>query len=275
MNNVMQIMSYSLLVLYLITFISYFYDFFADNKYLQNIKRLALFFTLLFHVVYFVERTFFLGHLPIVTQYEIFSLIAFSISFTYFLLELLSDIKGTGVFILLFAIIFQTKSTLFIQDIYVVNHVLQNYPLGTHVITAILGFTAISISSAYSFMYLLLYRNLKSNNFSIIFKRLPNLEILELLTLHAMGIGFVLLSIAVILGLVWLPSAFPDFSYLDSKIISTITVTIIYGIAILLKMKRIVVGKRFAKFSIYGFIFSLLSLMLTSVIMDSFHNFSN
>jgi len=226
-------------------------------------------------VVYFVERTFFLGHLPIITQYEIFSLIAFSIAFTYFLIELLSDIKGTGIFILLFAIIFQAKSSLFIQDVYVVNHVLQNYPLGTHVITAILGFTAISISSAYSFMYLLLYKNIKSNNFSIIFKRLPNLEILEKLTFYAVIIGFVLLSIAVNLGLIWLPSAFPEFSYFDSKIISTIIVTIIYGIGIILKTKRILIGKRFAKFSIYGFIFSVLSLMLTSVIMDSFHNFSN
>jgi len=275
MNNVMQIMSYSLLVLYLITFLSYLYDFFVENNYFQSVKRIALFITLIFHVIYFVERTFFLGHLPIVTQYEIFSLIAFSIAFTYFLIELMSDIKGTGIFILFFAIIFQTKSSLFIQDVYVVNNILQNYPLGTHVITAILGFTAISISSAYSFMYLLLYKNIKSNNFAIIFKRLPNLEILEKLTFYAVIIGFILLSIAVILGLIWLPSAFPEFSYFDSKIISTITVTIIYGIGIILKTKRILIGKRFAKFSIYGFIFSILSLMLTSVIMDSFHNFSN
>ena len=271
----MQIMSYSVLVLYLITFLSYLYDFFVENNYFQSVKRIVLFITLIFHVVYFVERTFFLGHLPIVTQYEIFSLIAFSIAFTYFIIELLSDIKGTGIFILIFSIIFQAKSTLFIQDIYVVNNVLQNYPLGTHVITAILGFTAISISSAYSFMYLLLYKNLKSNNFSIIFKRLPSLEILEKLTFYAVIIGFCLLSFAVILGLIWLPSAFPEFSYFDSKIISTVTVTIVYGIGITLKTKRILIGKRFAKFSIYGFIFSILSLMLTSVIMDSFHNFSN
>jgi len=268
-------MSYSLLVLFIITFLSYLYDFFSENNYLQNIKRISLFITLIFHVVYFVERTFFLGHLPIVTQYEIFSLIAFSISFTYFLLELLSDIKGTGVFILFFAMVFQIKSSLFIQDVYVVNHVLQNYPLGTHVITAILGFTAISISAAYSFMYLLLYKNIKSNNFSVIFKRLPNLEILEKLTFYAIIIGFALLSIAVILGMTWLPSAFPEFSYFDSKIILTVLVTIIYGIGIYLKSKRIIIGKRFAKFSIYGFVFSILSLMLASVIMSSFHNFSN
>jgi ABC-type uncharacterized transport system permease subunit len=268
-------MSYSLLILFIITFLSYLYDFFVENNKLQNIKRISLFITLIFHVIYFVELTFFLGHLPIVTQYEIFSLIAFSISFTYFLLELLSDIRGTGVFFLLFAIIFQTKSSLFIQDVYVVNHVLQNYPLGTHVITAILGFTAISIAAAYSFMYLLLYKNIKSNNFSIIFKRLPNLEILERLTYYAMIIGFILLSISVTIGLTWLPSAFPEFSYFDSKIILTVLVTIIYGIGIFLKTKQIISGKRFAKFSIYGFIFSILSLILASVIMDSFHNFSN
>jgi len=275
MLTVMQVMSYSVLVLYLITFVSYLYDFFAENKYIQKIKRVALFITLLFHAIYLVERTFYLGHLPIVTQYEIFSLIAFSIGFTYFLLELLTDIRGTGLFILVFAIIFQVKSSFFIKDVYVVNSILQNYKLGFHVITAILGFSAISISSAYSLMYLLLYKNLKSNNFALLFNRLPNLEILEKLTLYSIIIGFILLSISILFGFVWLPSAFPEFSYFDAKIISTVMVAIIYGLAIFLNTKRIVVGKRFAKFSIYGFIFSILSLMFTGMLLNSFHNFSN
>lgn len=275
MLKVTQIMSYWLLVLYIVTFIGYLYDFFADKKYLYNTKRIFLFVTLLFHAVYLVERTFFLGHLPIVTQYEIFSLLAFAIGFTYFLLELLSDIRGTGVFILIFALLFQMKSTLFIQDVYVVNSILNNYPLGTHVITAILGFSAISISSAYALMYLLLYKNIKTNKFNIIFKRLPNLEILEQMNFYAIIIGFILLTIAIIIGFAWLPSAFPDFSYWDPKIISTMIVWLIYSVGIILKLRGSITGKRFAKFSIYGFILSILFLLLTGTILSGFHNFVN
>ncbi|VAX15793.1 hypothetical protein MNBD_IGNAVI01-1865 [hydrothermal vent metagenome] len=268
-------MSYWLLLLYFITFISYLYDFFSDRKFLYNTKRIFLFVTLLFHAIYLVERTFFLGHLPIVTQYEIFSLLAFAIGFTYFLLELLSDIRGTGVFILIFTLLFQTKSTLFIQDVYVPNSVLNNYPLGTHVITAILGFSAISISSAYALMYLLLYKNIKTNKFNVIFKRLPNLEILEQMNFFAIIIGFILLTIAIIIGFAWLPSAFPDFSYWDPKIISTMIVWLIYSVGIILKLRGSITGKRFAKFSIYGFILSILFLLLTGTILSGFHNFVN
>jgi len=275
MSKLLQIMSYWLLLLYFITFLSYTYNFFADKKILRNIKRIFLFITLLFHADYLVERTMFLGHLPIVTQHETYTLLAFSIGFTYFVIELLSDIRGTGSFILIFALFFQIKSSLFIQDNYVVNSILENYPLGTHVITAILGFTAISISAAYALMYLLLYKNIKTNKFSVIFERLPNLEILEQLNFYSIIIGFILLTIAIILGFAWLPSAFPNFNYLDPKIISTLFVWLIYGIGIILKSRKNIIGKKFAKFSIYGFLFSILSLLLTNTILSGFHDFVN
>lgn len=275
MLQVIQIMSYWLLLLYFITFGGYLYDFFANKKFLHNAKRLFLFITLLFHAGYLVERTLFLGHLPIITQFEIFSLLAFAIGFTYFMLELLTDIRGTGVFILIFSFIFQIQATLFIQDDYSASSVLQNYPLGTHVITAILGFSAISIASAYALMYLLLYKNIKTNKFSTIFKRLPNLEILELLNFYAIIIGFVLLTIAIVIGFTWLPSAFPNYSYWDPKIIATMIVWLIYGVEIILKLRKNIIGKRFAKYSIYGFIFSILSLLFTSTILSSFHDFVN
>jgi ABC-type uncharacterized transport system permease subunit len=172
-------------------------------------------------------------------------------------------------------LIFQTLSTIFTKDDYLANSLLQNYSLGTHVITAILGFSAISISSAYALMYLLLYRNIKSNKFTTIFKRLPNLEILERLSFYSIIIGFILLTIAIIIGFAWLPSAFESFSYSDPKIISTVIVWLVYGIVIILKLRKNIIGKRFAKFSIYVFIFSILSVLFTSVIMNSFHNFAN
>jgi ABC-type transport system involved in cytochrome c biogenesis permease subunit len=266
-------MSDWLLLLYLVTFLSYVYNFFVDKKYLQNVERIFLFITLLFHAAYFVERTIFLGHLPIVTQYETFTLLAFSIGFTYFLLELLSDIKGTGSFILLFALAFQAKSTLFIQDNYVAKSVLENYPLATHVITAILGYTALSIAAAYAGMYLLLYKNIKTNKFSIVFERLPNLETLEQLNFYSIIIGFVLLTIAIILGFTWLPSAFENFDYSDPKIVSSLIVWLIYGTGIVMKVLKNVVGRNFAKYSLYGFVVSLLSLLLTNTMFNSFHDF--
>jgi ABC-type uncharacterized transport system permease subunit len=122
-------------------------------------------------------------------------------------------------------------------------------------------------------MYLLLYKNIKRNKFSTIFKRLPNLEILEQLNFFSIVIGFILLTIAIIIGFAWLPSAFKNFNYWDPKIISTMIVWLLYGIGIVLKSRKNIVGKRFAKFSLYGFIFSALSSLLTGTILSSFHDF--
>jgi len=273
MLEVVHISSLIVTLLYIATFSVYLYGFVKVKSRVQNSKRIFLFFTLIVHTFYLIERTFVFDHLPITNQFEIFTILAFAIGFTYFLLELLTDIRGTGVFILVVALIFQIISAFFIKDAYVEKEVLKNYPLGIHVINALLGFAAFSVSAAYSVMYLLQYKNLQTHKYDLIFDRLPNLEILEKLSFYSMIIGFILLTIAIAIGFIWLPSAFPDFKFYDPKIISTAFVWLIFGTGILLRIMGRLYGKKISYFSIVGFIVAILSVALSSVFSSSFHDF--
>ncbi|NOX18453.1 MAG: cytochrome c biogenesis protein CcsA [Chlorobi bacterium] len=273
MNNAIHILSVATTVFYFITFLLYLNNFFKERKAFETIKRTFLFFTLVIHIVYLVERSVYFDHLPITTPFEIFSLLAFAIAFIYFLIEIMTDIKGTGVFILLFAFIFQTKSALFSADKFNVSSVLNNYPLGSHVITAILGLTGMSIAFAYSLMYFLLYKNIKSNKFSTIFNRLPNLEILEKLSFYSITIGLFLLTVSIIIGFIWLPSAFKDFSYFDPKILSTMMTWLIYAALIILKLSGSLSGKRFSFYSMIAFVVSIALIMSSAMFKSSFHDF--
>ena len=275
MLKTVHILSIIVTLFYAITFFVYLLGFIhgKTKTHLYNSKRIFLFFTLIVHTFYLIERSFVFDHLPITNQFEIFTILAFAIGFTYFLLELLTDIRGTGVFILVFALIFQVISALFIKDEYIVKEVLKNYPLGIHVINALLGFAGISVSAAYSIMYLLQYKNLQTHKYYLIFDRLPNLEILEKLSYYSMIIGFVLLTIAIAIGFIWLPSAFPDFKFYDPKIISTAIVWLIFGTGILLHIMGRLYGKKISYFSITGFIVAVLSVALSGVIYSSFHDF--
>lgn len=273
MLDVVHILSLIVTLLYIATFSVYLYGFVKVKTHVQNSKRIFLFFTLIVHTFYLIERTFVFDHLPITNQFEIFTILAFAIGFTYFLLELLTDIRGTGVFILAIALVFQIISTIFIKDDYLVKDVLKNYPLGIHVINALLGFAAFSVSAAYSVMYLLQYKNLQTHKYDLIFDRLPNLEILEKLSFYSMIIGFFLLTIAIAIGFIWLPSAFPNFKFYDPKIISTAFVWLIFGTGILLKIMGRLYGKKISYFSIAGFIVANLSVALSSVFSSSFHDF--
>jgi ABC-type transport system involved in cytochrome c biogenesis permease subunit len=259
--------------LYIFSFFIYFYDFMKGGKQFANSKRLFLFLTLFIHLIYLVLRTLAFDHMPITNVFEIFTVLAFSISFSYFILELLTDIRGTGPFIIIISIIFQVISSAYIEDLVEVKDVLRSNLLGVHVISALLGYSGITVSAVYGFLYLTLYKEIKLNKFGLIFDRLPNLEILEKLSFYAAVFGFILLSVTITIGLIWLPRAFPDFSYTDPKLIGTAIVWALYGIGIASKLMGKLHGKKVVSLSIVGFLIAIVSTMFTNFISRSFHSF--
>lgn len=259
--------------LYIATFAIYAVDFWKGGKRFTNSKRLFLFLTLLIHFFYLLLRTIHFNHPPITNVFEIFTVLAFSVSFSYFILELVTDIRGTGLFIIIISIFFQIISSFFIQDLESVKEVLRSNLLGSHVFSALLGYSAITISAVYGFLYLILYKDIKLNKFGLIFNRLPNLEVLEKLSFYSAVIGFILLTIAIVIGIIWLPKAFPKFSYADPKLIGTSMVWILYGIGISSKIFGKWRGKKVVILSIIGFVIAILSTTLTNFLSLSFHSF--
>jgi len=273
MNAFIEFLNNLLPFLYVITFAVYSYDFMKADKRLIHYKRLFLFTTLLTHLIYLLVRTIAFDHPPITNVFEIFTALAFSISFAYFVLELVTDIRGTGPFIIIISIIFQIISSIFIEDLMEVKEVLRSNLLGSHVFTALLGYAGFTISAVYGFLYLILYKDIKLNKFGLIFNRLPNLEVLERLSYISAVIGFILLTIAMTIGVIWLPKAFPDFSYTDPKLISSFVVWMLYGIGILSKSFGKWRGKKVVVLSIIGFVMAIASTMLSNFLATSFHSF--
>ncbi len=273
MINTINILNIFLPLLYMATFTVYALDFFKEKLPFRNSKRIYLLLTIIIHIFYLLIRTFEFNHPPITNKFEIFSVLAFSIAFSYFILELLTDIRRTGLFIILISIVFQVISSLFISHNYFVPEVLRNRLLGLHVVSALLGYSGFALSAVYGILFLTLYRNIKSNKFGLFFNRLPNLEILEQLSFYSSVIGFILLTIAIVIGIIWLPLAFPDFSFSDPKLVSTLFIWILYGAGIFSKIIARWYGKKVILFSLAGFGFVILSLILTGILAKTFHSF--
>ncbi|MDP3683764.1 MAG: cytochrome C biogenesis protein, partial [Ignavibacteria bacterium] len=134
MKNAVDVSNILLPLFYLASFAIYLYDFQRDERRLSNIKRLFLFLTLVFHTFYLIARTVAFNHPPITNVFEIFTVLAFSVSFSYFILELVTDIRGTGLFIIVISLIFQVISSIFIVDLFEVKEVLRSNLLGIHVL---------------------------------------------------------------------------------------------------------------------------------------------
>jgi ABC-type uncharacterized transport system permease subunit len=247
--------------------------FFRANPLLERMRFPFLLATVALHVLYLVARGLLLDHPPITSVFEIMSLLAASIAVAYMYIEWRTRTSNTGAFILLLAFAFQTASSLFIRDNITIPVYLHSFVLGFHVSAALLGYTGISLSAAYGFLYLMLYHEIKSTRFGLIYSRLPSLEMLETMSNRSEVFGFALLSVAICIGLFWLPRVFRDFSYLDPKLVGTLFIWLLYAVALTAKRRLGWQGRKTMVISLIAFGFVFLSMTVINLYLSGFHSF--
>ena len=260
-------------VFYAAMLVIYAIDFYNDKISLPKTQRSVLLATLILHFSYIILRTLEFSHGPITNKFEIFTSIAFTLTLAYMIIEIVTGIRRTGLFIILFALLFQVFSSLFISPNYIVHEKLRNPLLGFHVITALLGQSGLLISAVYGLLFILLYNRIKSHNFGSYFNKLPSLETLESMSFKALVIGYSILTVALIIGAIWLPIAFPNFTHYDPKLISTTFIWLVYSFGITAKKFFRWYGKKVIYLSIVGFVIMIFSMILTLVMKSSFHSF--
>jgi ABC-type uncharacterized transport system permease subunit len=248
-------------------------SFFANLRSAEKLKTPFLVGVVVLHLVYLAARTVAFDHPPITTVYEIMTVLAACIAVGYLYIELRTKVSNTGFFILILAVLFQTVSSVFVKDLLKIPEYLHSLVLGFHVSAALLGYTAISLSAVYGFLYLMLYHDIKSSRFGIIYDRLPNLEMLETMSHKAEVFGFVALSIAIAIGVIWLPRVFKDFSYLDPKLIGTLAIWVIYAVGLAAKRRFGWQGRKTMIVSVVAFGFVFFSMTVINIYLSSFHNF--
>jgi ABC-type transport system involved in cytochrome c biogenesis permease subunit len=260
-------------VLYALVVFQYGLSFFGNAPGVDRWKTKALLGTVFLHLVYLASRTLAFDHPPITSVFEIMSMLSFSIAIGYAYIELRTRASTTGFFILLLAFGFQSVSSVFIKDLIAIPEYLHSLVLGFHVSAALLGYTAISLSAVYGFLYLMLYHEIKSSRFGLIYTRLPNLEMLETMSHKAEVFGFLALSVAIVIGLIWLPRVFRDFSYWDPKLVGTLVIWFLYAVGLGAKKRLGWQGRKTMIISLVAFGFVFLSMTVINLYMSGFHSF--
>jgi ABC-type uncharacterized transport system permease subunit len=247
--------------------------FFADKLWAKHAKTPILICTIAIHLLSLAVRTILFRHPPVTTIFEILTVLACSISVTYFVIELRSQHKETGYFILNIAFFFQLTSSIFIKDTPEVQEILRSPLFGVHVSSALLGYAAVTIAGAYGLMYLMLYHEMKATQFGVIYKKLPTLETLERMTFTAVVLAFLLLSIAILFGFIWLSRAIANPNYFDPKLIGTIIIWAMYGFIVITKTRYGWKGRKVMILSIIGFLISIFSMTIINIFFSGFHKF--
>jgi HemX protein len=260
---------------YMVAMGLYTLAFFRREDVFERWTRPALLAAILIHTVLIGARTSYHGHCLVYTPFEMMTLISFTIALTYLVLELSTGERGTGMFFVGMALLFQTVSSMFGASLeqYTTSPVLLNIYVGLHISAALIGYTAFTMSAVYGALYLMLYHQIRSNRFNTFYERLPSLGLLELMSSRAALIGVVFLTIAILIAIVWMPDIIPGFSYADPKMISTMMIWLVYVASLVARYVARLDSRKVMVMSLIGFLGTIISMTIVNFIASGFHRF--
>jgi ABC-type uncharacterized transport system permease subunit len=230
------------------------------------------------HGAYLVLAGLTFEHVPVASMWEGMTFVAFALTVVYVGLEWRLGIRTTGVFLLMPALVFQILSSAFVTHTREVEEILRSSWFGVHVTSALIGFAGLSIAAVYGALYVLLYHSLKGSKVGLVFRRLPSLEVLGRLNWNAMVVGWLSLTLAILIGIVWVAGLqsrgeITGNFLADPKFLSTVAIWALYGLCLSGRLVFRWPSRRLATISLVSFVLMLCSTMVITFFMESFHRF--
>jgi ABC-type transport system involved in cytochrome c biogenesis permease subunit len=128
----------------------------------------------------------------------------------------------------------------------------------------------------------LLFKEIKAKHLGFFYARLPSLQVLDSMNQRAIVVGWIFLTIGLIVGAVWIPSArdldagdprLTAMSLQDPKIFLALVCWGIYSFEAFAARRIGWGGRRAAYLSAIGFAIVLLNLVPVSYFLTNSHNF--
>ena len=132
--------------------------------------------------------------------------------------------------------------------------------LSGHIFVAVLGVAIFALAFGVALMYLLQEREVKGKRFGALFSRLPSLSQLDTLEQRLVRIGFVVFTIALVLGSLLANQAWGHFWQWDPKQIFSLVSWLLYGALVQLRRSGLH-GRRYALLSMVGFAIIITSFV--------------
>ena len=259
-------------ILYALVSASYGVLFVRDDSLARRVATPFLVAAILSHLCELLLRGLVRGRLPIGNVFESLSALAFAIACVYLYIEIRQKTPMTGIFVLPFVFLAELLSSAFIHRSAPTPEILRSALFGVHAGAAILGYCGFAVAAIYGILFLALYHELKARRFSIVYDRLPPLEVLAQMNIRALTVGFVFLSLAIVLGGFWL-ARIREASASDPKVLFTIVAWAVFGVSLFAHFVLRWGGPRVVYISVAGFVLLVTSSVAVNIVGGSFHVF--
>lgn len=270
--------------LYLLAWVNYALLFFTDHPLVRKTATPFLLGVLGLHFLTLLGQAGTMRRCPMGNLPEVLSVIVLSVVAVYLVLEHRQNNRYTGVFLLALVVPVAVVSFSAAPAGAVstnVSKLLKSPLFSLHTSLALLGYAALTVCAVYGFMFLLLHRALKRQTFGLVFQRLPSLDGLAAMTVHAAVIGFAALTLTIVVGMLWGMRAIrgdllqvSGGLWSDPKIALTVLVWAVYGVAILARFFLKWSNRRVVLLFLAGFVMAVLAVVVLNTWLHTFHRFT-
>ena len=247
---------------YIFVTITYLVFFFNQNKRVRTLARYGILIAATTHLTYTVIRYFQAGYTPITSSHETASFAALVITWGYLSFRWRYKVKNFGVFVSPIITALMVIAYLVSHEIHGLPPHLQSVWLPIHAGVAMMAYGFLALAFCGGVMYLLQEREIKKKRFGLFYSRLPSLESLDSLNRHCLAVGFPLMTLGIITGMLWTKHGSGSYWQWDPKETLSLMTWLIYAAII---HQRFTAGwrrRRAAIMVIVGFIAALATLYL-------------
>lgn len=224
-----------------------------------------------------------IGHVPVTDPTSAISTFVWLLALSYLYVEMTTDERAMGVFILPLLVALQAIPALR-PDMDERAAVLRGPLFGLHVSSLLFAYASFALAGVIGITYVLLFKEIKAKHLGFFYARLPSLEVLDRMNQRAIVIGWIFLTLGIIVGGVYavqaqaLPSAAGDprvqnMSVQDPKIFVAIICWAVYSFEVFAARRIGWGGRRTAYLSAVGLAIVLLNFVPVSYFLTKSHNF--
>ena len=272
----------TLAVLYLAAFGAYAWHFVSRRSIAGRAATGLLLVAVLVHTFTLGMYTMELGVPPMAGRTGAVSTFVWMLAVAYLSVEVSTEERGMGVFV--------TPLLLALQGLVAHGDMPTDVPaffavpfVALHVGSLLFAYASFALACVIGITYVLLFRELKRKTPGVFFQRLPSLQVLDRMNMRAVSIGWILLTVGLAGGALWLRSAsvqfaddprLPHMTLADPKILMAVLTWLLYGFLLGSRRWAGLTARRAAWLSAVGFAIILLNFLPVAYFFARSHNFA-
>jgi ABC-type uncharacterized transport system permease subunit len=271
-------MNFVPLALYAAALVAYIWHFTVRQAAVGRAATTLLVFGALAHTFVVGMQTMRVGHVPVDNTASALSTFVWLLTLAYLYTEMTTGERVMGTFILPLTVVLQAIPA-FRPGVDIRSDVLQGPLFGVHVSSLLFAYASFALAGVIGLTYVLLFQEIKAKHLGFFYARLPSLQVLDSMNHRAIVIGWVFLTVGLLVGFVWAGQA-PGYdprvqamSIDDPKIFVALVCWCVYSFEAFGARRLGWGGRRTAYLSALGFSIVLLNFVPVSYFLTKSHNF--